>query len=432
MISRNHFIFNKNKCVGCEACVVACINENGEQITERWRSIKSSNTLKVPSLPLYYLSLACGHCEEAPCMKYCPALAFKRSNKTGAVLHIEDNCIGCKYCIWQCPYGAPKYNSGKGIVDKCTFCESRLIDGQKPACTSLCPTGALDYSYSEIDFKVAAPDLKVENFPQPLVKIIELEREAAPKTDPELFKEFKPEKAVEDKGGGITAIKEWPLLVFTTIVSVLAGYSVTDKYNNLLPGERLMFFGLLILGAGISLFHLGKPFRMWRTILNVRRSWLSREIVFFALFTGSAYVKLIVAGFPDIILFIVVVLLCLSVDMLYMPVQRHWKIKLHPGQSTLIALSVFLFMQDFPQWFSCLIVLRVALLYIRMLLNKSYSSVILSTILIRTILAVIVIVLVQLNHFSWQAYTSLLVGELIDRILFYNELALYTILNRNG
>jgi Fe-S-cluster-containing dehydrogenase component len=147
-MERNIFIFDQNKCVGCHACVVACMNENGFQSPDQWRNIHQSQEFHFPSLPLFYLSLACNHCEDAPCLKNCPALAYSRDEKTGAVIHHPEKCIGCKYCTWACPYDAPKFNSKTGIVEKCTFCNHRIEENLKPACANLCPVGALDFKYT--------------------------------------------------------------------------------------------------------------------------------------------------------------------------------------------------------------------------------------------------------------------------------------------
>ena len=78
-------------------------------------------------------------------MENCPALAYTRDKKTGAVILHAEKCIGCKYCTWACPYDAPKFNPKTRIIEKCTFCNHRILDTLKPACANLCPTGALDF-----------------------------------------------------------------------------------------------------------------------------------------------------------------------------------------------------------------------------------------------------------------------------------------------
>jgi Fe-S-cluster-containing dehydrogenase component len=102
------FIIDLNKCTGCNACVLACAIENAEIQDKDWRGIRTYNELKVPGLPVFHYSIACNHCEKAPCKPVCPAEAFSTDEATGAVVHHEERCIGCRYCTWACPYDAPK------------------------------------------------------------------------------------------------------------------------------------------------------------------------------------------------------------------------------------------------------------------------------------------------------------------------------------
>ena len=78
------------------------------------------------------VSMACMHCTDAPCQAVCPVNAFY-TTADGVVLHSKDFCIGCGYCFYACPFGAPQYprvgNFGsRGKMDKCTYCSG----GQEP------------------------------------------------------------------------------------------------------------------------------------------------------------------------------------------------------------------------------------------------------------------------------------------------------------
>ena len=53
-------------------------------------------------------------------------LAYEKDPVTGIVRHLDDQCIGCSYCILKCPYDVPKYSRARGIVRKCDMCHSRL------------------------------------------------------------------------------------------------------------------------------------------------------------------------------------------------------------------------------------------------------------------------------------------------------------------
>ncbi len=420
-MSTNHFIFDKNKCVGCEACVVACVTENGFQSPDQWRSITSSNQLKVAGLPLFHLSMACNHCEDAPCMKYCPAMAFKRSNKTGAVLHIENHCIGCKYCTWQCPYDAPKFNPVKGTVEKCTFCESRLLEGQKPACTSLCPTGALNYSSDPINKGIVQDDLKVSKYPKPSIKIKDLQKQEGPKMDLSLFEgeEFEPLEIQSEVRSN--ALKEWPLLVFTLIVALLTALQL---FKSAFMDHRFaneIFIGIGFIGAVLSTLHLGRKERMWRSILNLRYSWLSREILFFGLFMAVSLVHFYLFDIQHWILVCLGTLLCLSVDMLYQPAQWKWKAKIHSAQITLIALSITLFLSEQALFFVILMGIRLLLfVYRKVGVIADKKKWLLIVFRIASVFATFG--LLFQDQSLWLLVVSFALGEILDRIDFYNEL----------
>ena len=72
-------------------------------------------------------------------MRVCPTGASYRG-ANGVVLINADDCIGCRYCIEACPYGARYFDEESGTVDKCTFCSQRVEQGLEPACVATCPT----------------------------------------------------------------------------------------------------------------------------------------------------------------------------------------------------------------------------------------------------------------------------------------------------
>ena len=143
MTTQKGFVFDINKCTGCQACSIACEIENELEPGADWRQVTTFNERHVPGVLSFHLSVACNHCVDPPCMKNCPALAYSKDAVTGAVTVDPDLCIGCRYCTWACPYDAPRFNTASGVVEKCTFCQHRLEDGLEPACVTSCPTGAL-------------------------------------------------------------------------------------------------------------------------------------------------------------------------------------------------------------------------------------------------------------------------------------------------
>ena len=132
------FLFDVNRCTGCHACELACSTENELGWGRSWRQVVPFNEERRPGIPTFHLSLACNHCEEAPCMGQCPALAIGREPSTGAVLIDADRCIGCGYCSWVCPYDALRFDDDLSVMTKCTSCNHRLKEGlQRMACPSV-------------------------------------------------------------------------------------------------------------------------------------------------------------------------------------------------------------------------------------------------------------------------------------------------------
>lgn len=424
-MEKNIFTFNKNQCVGCEACVVACMNENEFQPAGHWKKVYATNTSHFPNLPLYYLSLSCNHCDEAPCLHNCPARAYYRDSDTGAVLHDASKCIGCKLCTWACPYDAPIYNPRSGIIEKCTFCSHRIEENLKPACASLCPTGALDFANEEFSSSQALESSPVPVSTGSSLKVEELVKKEGPRMDKSLFLE----NPAMDTGttkhtSRISAIKEWPLLVFTLLTSILVALYALGNIGLNSNQWAILILGGGVLSAVISMFHLGRKFRLWRTLLNVRHSWLSREILFFIFFYASVFLDLLVIPIPKIIPLCFALLLLVSVDSLYTLAFWNWKIKIHSAQTIFSALSIFLLLNDSLEYLIALSIFRIALYIIRRpgyRNNRRQQIWMMSARLLSLILA---IGIAFYTGHLWLASLVLLPGEVIDRIEFYNELNL--------
>jgi Fe-S-cluster-containing dehydrogenase component len=154
-----------DKCIGCGKCVEACKVENGvmdepyffRTWVERYVHL-TDGTILVDSpnggiegfpdtgvekdiLKSYFVPKLCNQCENPPCVQVCPVGATFQT-KEGVVLVDAEYCIGCRYCIQACPYGARYLDPRTKTADKCTFCYHRTTQGLLPACVEVCPTEA--------------------------------------------------------------------------------------------------------------------------------------------------------------------------------------------------------------------------------------------------------------------------------------------------
>jgi Fe-S-cluster-containing dehydrogenase component/DMSO reductase anchor subunit len=356
---QNYFIFDINKCVGCEACVVACTIENGMQQPTTWRNIYTSNEAHLPGLPLFHFSLACNHCEQAPCMQSCPANAFSRDAASGAVIHHPEKCIGCKYCTWACPFDAPKYNPISGIVEKCTFCAHRVQENQKPACAQLCPTGALDFSFTDLspDESETSSPVKVKVGSRIQSQTLRVSR--GPEQDSTLFLSQSMNTSKSNPQRKIKALHEWPLIVFTLLVTALV--SIKTSFIQLPDAGNYYLFVLLLFAALMSTLHLGKKQRAWRALLNLKSSWLSREIALFTLFGLLMLIQLFITSVPLWLFAFVGLLLLFAIDRLYDVATWQWPIKLHSAQTLWMGLSAIALLNGWIYLFGLVALFRLVL-----------------------------------------------------------------------
>jgi len=130
-------------CVGCADCVVACQTENNVPIGYSRDWIVEKVKGEYPKLQLHFESQRCNHCDTHPCVRVCPTGA-SHVIEGGIVKVTANECIGCGACIEACPYEA-RYFHPDGYVDKCTFCDHRVVDGLDPACVSVCPTYCMHF-----------------------------------------------------------------------------------------------------------------------------------------------------------------------------------------------------------------------------------------------------------------------------------------------
>ncbi len=279
------FTLDLDRCTGCSACAIACRTENLVDAGIDWRHIHTFNEQNFPDTAVFHYSLACNHCLEPACLYGCPANAYSKDPSTGAVLLDGDSCIGCQYCTWVCPYGAPQFNPAVGIVEKCTFCSHRLDQSLNPACVESCPVDALGF------VERGTPDgTSLPGFPdvglRPAIRLKSRRRRASA---PEMTAPAIPVPNAAEVSTGKRESKlrsEWPLLVFTLLATGLVAFVAAQ----LIQGDHLSWPASLavgLLGMMVSTAHLGKPARAWRAVLNIRTSWVSREVVLYSAFLGA-------------------------------------------------------------------------------------------------------------------------------------------------
>lgn len=285
------FEVDLDRCTGCKACVTACHNLNGLDTDETWRSVGLIHN--VIGKPLQQtVTTACQHCLEPACSHGCPVKAYDKDPVTGIVKHLDDQCIGCEYCILKCPYDVPQYHHGKGIVRKCDMCVGRLEVGEAPACVQACPTKAIKITLVDVEEvrRNHAAYANVPGAPDPAYTL--------PTTKYKTLRRFPSGMEAADAYKVKKEKAHYPLVFMLTLSQMAAGFFVALEAGTLaglLPTDPLFQAVAHVLGAAlmqlaiaISITHLGRPLYAFRAVLGFRRSWLSREIVAFGVLGGLA------------------------------------------------------------------------------------------------------------------------------------------------
>lgn len=454
------FLFDANRCTGCAACVLACSTESDLGWGTSWRQIVPFNPERRSGVPSFHLSLACNHCADAPCVTHCPTGAMRRDPSTGAVLVAEDACIGCRYCAWVCPYDAPRFDGDRGVMTKCTSCNHRLLAGDEPACVEACPTAALGWGSEDGEHSASL----IPGFPEASVGARIAFAPLRRMTPPESTWSVPEDVAAAFTGqGGSGAVAlpgaggeapppprgrplapvvlslrgELPLLFFTSGMAALAGWIGAAALGPV-PVSLPVFLGVAAVLMAASTLHLGRPAGAWRALTNVRTSALSREIAWVSAFLGvatlwlawggaggAASLPLAPEGWPVEVLGVVAgavgwVALA-AMDLVYRPVRRRRAV--HSADTIFTGPLVVGALLRSPAIFGVFAVLKLVL-WARRRHRPTIGTGLPSAVRMSGLIGPLV--LWALLPHAWPGWALLLVaaGELVDRAVFYSELAI--------
>jgi formate dehydrogenase iron-sulfur subunit len=296
------FQVNLDACTGCKACVSACHSLNGLDEHETWRDVGAIFGNDAAEPYQQHITTACHHCVDPACLNGCPVSAYEKDSVTGIVRHLDDQCIGCQYCVLKCPYDVPKYSKARGIVRKCDMCFNRLARDEAPACVQACPSGAITIQIVSIDSVISTttgndrqmvPGAFRSDYTRPTTTY------ASQKPFP---KSIRPSQQLRLEHA------HWPLIVMLLLTQMAAGLSCVlaalslwepASFRATAGSASVAVCLLLASGLAASVFHLGRPLGAWRAWLGLRTSWMSREIVAFAVFFGITFAWALLANLPS-------------------------------------------------------------------------------------------------------------------------------------
>jgi len=330
------FYFNADRCISCHACEAACSEKNDLPAHLAFRSVGYIEGGSYPSYTRMNISMACNHCDDPVCLKGCPTRAYTKFAEYGAVLQDPDICFGCGYCTWVCPYNAPQLDTEAGHVSKCNMCVDRLEVGLKPACSSACLAGALDFGIVETKPEDREQlETQIPGFPSPDITHPNIRFQQTNSLPREMTRtDNMPIRYERDEqgGGGMHVAKvdddgrprEWnlkklstrenPLVIFTLVtqgvvgaflalfLGPMFGLEVITPATSPVAWPSLVFalIGIQTLALVMSTMHLGRPHRFYRAFNNLKYSPVSREVAGVAVFYNLLGVYGVFAGLPSL------------------------------------------------------------------------------------------------------------------------------------
>ena len=299
------FEVNLDACSGCKSCVVACHTLNGLDEEESWRRV-GTLVIGEEQPRVQHVTTACQHCADPGCLNGCPVKAYEKDPITGIVRHLDDQCIGCKYCTMMCPYEVPSYNSRLGIVRKCDMCHQRLAVGEAPACVQACPNEAI--AIRLIETKKLQPAVGHRLSPSAPLSALTVPSTRYVGLSQSLLAQATAQDAEMDH----PAESHWPLALMLVATQASIGLLLVERSVTWSPlvshtaaagssftlAASLAACCMAAVGLLAASLHLGQPLRAWRVFLGLRTSWLSREAVLFGKYMGLLALAIALMSVP--------------------------------------------------------------------------------------------------------------------------------------
>lgn len=411
------FEVDLDQCSGCKACVTACHSLNGLDDGETWRDVGALfGEMLVPDArggnrvePLQQIvTTACHHCLEPACASGCPVLAYDKDLATGIVRHLDDQCIGCSYCVMMCPYEVPKYSAKRGIVRKCDLCHGRLTVGEAPACVQACPNEAIRITtVNRAEIAISFREASGEKVASCKLQVAGSNHESTCNLQPATCNTFLPDspspnltlpttRYVTAKPNASLRASDHerprpqpphlPLIAMLVLTQAGIGGTLFVAATNLVgkttPSSlSWISFALLASGLVASVLHLGQPLKAWRVWLGWRASWLSREAIALNVFAGLAALGGLLR-WPKPLAASAVVLGLAAIGaqaMVYADTQRHfWRLRQTAprffGTATMLGVALAFVFQPSPSFAAVLIAITLGKLATELSVLKHADS----------------------------------------------------------
>jgi anaerobic dimethyl sulfoxide reductase subunit B (iron-sulfur subunit) len=301
------FTFDSSACSGCKACQEACKDKNNLSVGVMWRRVievsgggwVQDGVAWTNNVFAYNLSIACNHCVHPKCAGVCPTDAYV--HRADGIVYIDlDKCMGCGYCSWACPYNAPRYNFDLGQMAKCNFCFDNIDAGLPPSCVAACPMRVLNFV--ELDDGRLTVDrgqsstvhgqwselwkLPASEHPFPLPNTSRTEPHLALKPHVVMGNDLEKKISNYEEIHPKHQKSDMPLVAFTLLTQMAVGMGWALQWmTDAIPLILYLLIGVCLgIGGLFSFAHLGAKRNAWRAPFHLKKSWLSREILFFGLF----------------------------------------------------------------------------------------------------------------------------------------------------